>query len=188
MRLFGRVKSDCVLFRAIIVTLTLMSISFSSTAYYHYTTNAATDYACGDYGSPECNSMSLEERFKMLEPGGTKYISSYMDRLLISGASIHINRSYLLEKYPALFIKSEGNYLNLSGNDEQSIKQRKEYHSEVSSMKARINKYYESSYIEEALVFAGKWTLLLPLSLVALLCAVLGTKNYILLGRIRAAR
>lgn len=191
MSLFGRIKRDSVLFRAAVVALVVTSLSFAVTAYYHYNTYATTDYVWSKHTIPECSPMSEDKRNEMFLPGAEKYVSIYIDRVLADGPSLHIKKSYLQGKYPDIFPSYDISYSNQGDDQQAAIKDRRkqqsrDYHSELSSMKSDIDEYFESRYIEEALAFAFKWTILLPLSLSALLYLVIATKGFILRGQFRA--
>lgn len=180
-----RIKSNGVLCRAIIVTVVLMSLSFAGTAYYHYRAYAATDYLCIDYpldhGYPQCQPIDSYDMY-LKDEHNYKYIRiPLIKRMFINWPSVHISKLYLENKYP--------NTQNVISDNK--IKRDIEYKQrglEYAYIRDQISTYYESRYIEEALAFAAKWTLLLPLSLICLLCIVLGTKNYILYGRIKAVQ
>ncbi len=83
--------------RAIIVAITISSLAFVGTAYWHYKTHAATDYLCMTMnGSLWANPV---ERYDL--PDTRDYNSMYLiDRPFITGATVHISKSYLYDKYP----------------------------------------------------------------------------------------
>lgn len=165
-----------VLVRACTIYVILSVLIFIGTAYYHYVTNATSDYICtSDTGSLMCTPADNLSYFNQ----SYEYIDMHLiNRFVGNSPTIHVSKQYLVRKYPF-------SYGGLATSQSDLSRDSKAAHLEI----ARITKdleYYESSYIEEAIGFAFKWAIVLPLSVMVVMFLGFGLKNYILHGTFKA--